>query len=120
MKMNNTKWRECLSILAAHRVYLQLRLVGDADFPLDYEAAYRVISQIETRDFVFVRKTIPYKDIAALRIVKDTFPAAETHNLNQASATLFTAELAELRGKLMQLGQLPLTEDDESILITAY
>ncbi len=120
MNMNNTKWRECLSILAAHRVYLQLRLVADADFPMDHEAAHRVISQIDSRDFVFVRKTIPYKDIAALRIVKDTFPAAETHNLNQASARLFTVELAELRGKLMQLGQLPLTEDDESILITAY
>lgn len=120
MNMNNTKWRECLSILAAHRVYLQLRLVGDADFPMDYEAAHRVISQIDTRDFVFVRKTISYKDIAALRVVKDAFPAAETQSLNQASGSLFIAELDELRRKLMQLGQVPLTEDDESILITAY
>ncbi|ABI38836.1 conserved hypothetical protein [Shewanella sp. MR-4] len=120
MNMNNTKWRECLSILAALRVYLQLHLVGDADFPMDYEAAHQVISQIDTRDFVFVRKTISYKDIAALRIVKDTFPAAETQSSNQASVLLFAAELAELRRKLMQLGQLPLTEDDESILITAY
>uniref|UniRef100_Q0HVM3 Uncharacterized protein n=1 Tax=Shewanella sp. (strain MR-7) TaxID=60481 RepID=Q0HVM3_SHESR len=120
MNMNNTKWRECLSILAAHRVYLQLRLVGDVDFPMDYEAAHRVISQIDTRDFVFVRKHIPYKDIAALRIVKETFPAAETQSSNKASVLLFTAELDELRRKLIQLGQLPLTEDDESILITAY
>jgi len=45
--MNNTKWRECISLLASHCVYLQLRLVGEADFPLDYEVSNEVISQIQ-------------------------------------------------------------------------
>lgn len=31
--MNNTKWRECITLLASHGVYLQLQLVGEADFP---------------------------------------------------------------------------------------
>ncbi|MFV0595285.1 hypothetical protein [Shewanella sp.] len=118
--MNNTKWRECLSILASHRVYLQLRLVGEADFPLDYEVAHQALCKIAPQNFVFVSKTIPYKDIAALRIVKHVFPAAVAGVACQASLTELKVELAELKRALMQLGQLPLTEDDESILIMAY
>ena len=110
--MNNTKWRECISLLAAHSVYLQLRLVGEADFPLDYEASNSVLSHINDEDCVFVRTSIRYKAISAIRIAKTIFP----DSLIPANFD----RLASLRADLKRLGQLPLTEDDKFIVIEGY
>lgn len=110
--MNNTKWRECLSVLASHCVYLQLRLLDEADFPLDCEVSNEVIAQIQTTDCVFVKRVIAYKSIAALRIIKTDLPPSA----NALQMDLMT----KLKQALSQLGQLPLTEDSEFITINGY
>lgn len=110
--MNNTKWRECMSLLAAHCVYLQLRLVGEADFPLDYEVSDEVISQIQAKDCVFVRRVIGYKSIAAIRIIKTDLPPS--------ARALQTDMMSKLKQELSLLGQLPITEDTEFITINGY
>lgn len=110
--MNNTKWRECISLLASHCIYLQLRLVGEADFPLDYEVSNEVISQIQAKDCVFVRRVIAYKSITALRIIKTDLPPS--------ARALQTDMMSKLKQALSQLGQLPLTEDSEFITINGY
>ena len=108
--MNNTKWRECISLLASHSVYLQLRLVGEADFPLDYEVSNEVISQIQAKDCVFVRRVIDYKSIAAIRIVKIHLPpSAKQMDM-----------MSKLKQELSQLGQLPIIENTEFITINGY
>ncbi|GGN17941.1 hypothetical protein GCM10007984_16080 [Shewanella putrefaciens] len=110
--MNNTKWRECITLLASHGVYLQLQLVGEADFPLDYEASNQVLSDIKTADCLFVQRRISYKSIYAIRIAKTLFPTG----LPDANVS----SLTELKIQLAQLGLLPLSEDDEFIFIHGY
>lgn len=110
--MNNTKWRECMTLLACRSVYLQLQLVGEEDFPLDYEASNQVLSEIMATDCLFVQRRISYKSIYAIRIAKTVFPSGLT------DTNLFL--LTELKIRLQQLGQLPLTEDDKFIFIHGY
>ncbi|MBP7664702.1 MAG: hypothetical protein KA770_12815 [Shewanella sp.] len=110
--MNNTKWRECMTLLASRPVYLQLQLVGEEDFPLDYEASNQVLSEIMATDCLFVQRCIRYKSINAIRIAKTVFPAGF------ADDNVFL--LAELKIRLQQLGQLPLIEDDQFIVIHGY
>jgi len=110
--MNNTKWRECMTLLASCPVYLQLQLVGEEDFPLDYEASNQVLSEIMATACLFVQRRIRYKSINAIRIAKTVFPAG------LADDNVFL--LAELKIRLQQLGQLPLIEDDQFIVIHGY
>lgn len=81
-------------------------------FPLDYEDSNRVLSDIKVADCLFVQRRISYKSIYAIRIAKTVFPAGLT------DANLFL--LTEFKIRLQQLGQLPLTEDDEFIFIHGY
>ena len=37
--MNNTKWRELLTLISGYPVYIQLKLVKDTDFHIDVERA---------------------------------------------------------------------------------
>ena len=94
--MNNTKWRECMTLLASRPVYLQLQLVGEEDFPLDYEASNQVLSEIMATDCLFVQRRISYKSIYAIRIAKTVFPAG------LADDNVFL--LAELKIRLQSIG----------------
>ncbi len=35
--MSNTKWRRILTLLAEYPLYLQFKLIGESEFPLDVE-----------------------------------------------------------------------------------
>lgn len=112
MLMNNTKWRECMNILASHSVYLQMRLVGETNFPLDHEVSNQAISHIGAKDCIFVRRVIAYKSIAGIRIVKTHLPP---------SATTISGELfAEIKAQLSGVGQLSLAEDPEFLTLYGY
>lgn len=72
--MNNTKWRELLSLLSQNQVYIQLKLVGDDDFPMDIEQSNLVISKISASSFIFVRKAFEYKKISQIKIITNRLP----------------------------------------------
>lgn len=66
--MNNTKWRELLTLISGYPVYIQLKLVKDTDFHIDVERADWVISSIEKDHFTYVKRTLTYQQIDKLKI----------------------------------------------------
>ncbi len=72
--MNNTKWRELLTLLSSYQIYIQLKCVDDDDFPLDVERPDWIISNIEDSTFVFVRRKFQYHEIDKIKIITDSLP----------------------------------------------
>lgn len=68
--MNNSKWKEMITMIGMASLHIQLRLLGDQDYPMDYELSNLVISDIRQSSFVYVNKEIKYNDIAGLRLCK--------------------------------------------------
>ena len=72
--MNNTKWRELLTIISAYPVYIQLKIVNDMDFHIDQERADWAISNIDKDQFTYIKRTIKYHQIDKLKIKNQPRP----------------------------------------------
>lgn len=72
--MNNTKWRELLTLISGYPIYIQLKLVKDADFHIDVERADLVVSNVENDQFTYVKRTLKYLQIDKLKIQNHPAP----------------------------------------------
>ncbi|MCH1926730.1 hypothetical protein L9G74_16340 [Shewanella sp. C32] len=107
--MNNTKWRRILTLLAEYPLYLQFKLLGEREFPLDVEQANLVLSGFGTTHFTLVRRELSYSDIGQLKIVTSPLPANTT--------------LSQLQQALAGIAQItinPLIAVEDGYLLSGY
>ncbi|UTZ24297.1 hypothetical protein [Vibrio campbellii] len=110
--MNNTKWRELLSLLSQNQVYIQLKLVGDDDFPIDTEQSNLVIRAIGPSSFIFVRKEFEYKQISQLKIITNQLPKSHS----QVEQGSFASLISQI--KRITINELLMVED--GIILNGY
>ncbi|QXO18540.1 hypothetical protein [Vibrio ostreae] len=110
--MNNTKWRELLSMLSKNQVYIQLKLVGDDDFPIDTEQSNLVIRALGPSSFIFVRKELEYKQISQLKIIVNQLPKSHS----QVEKSYFTSLISQI--KRITINELLVVEN--GLILNAY
>ena len=110
--MSNTKWRELLSLLNKDQVYIQVKLVGDDDFPIDIEQSNLVIGAIGQSSFIFVRKKFYYKQISQLKIITNQLPT----NHSKADQSAFASLISQIR--CITINELLVVED--GVILNGY
>lgn len=107
--MNNTKWRELLTIISAYPVYIQLKLVKEIDFHIDQERADWVISDLDNDHFTYVKRVITYQQIDKLKIQGQPKPKE-----------LDDEKYQELLGKIKKLIFNNIEYVDDSLVVNGY
>lgn len=107
--MNNTKWRELLTIISAYPVYIQLKLVKEMDFHIDQERADWVISNLDKDHFTYVKRAITYQQIDKLKIQGQPKPKE-----------LDDEKYQELLGKIKKLIFNNIEYVDDSLVVNGY
>lgn len=107
--MNNTKWRELLTIISAYPVYIQLKIVNDMDFHIDQERADWAISNIDRNQSTYVKRTIKYHQIDKLKIKNQPRPKELT-----------TGKHEELFFRIKRLITDNIQSSQDSLIVSGY
>ena len=113
--MNNTKWKEVLTILADARHPFQLASVGQEKFGIEEILSLDALERTYVKD-VLVGGPIMYKDIYALR-----FPRFKSYRNPQTGRVQHREDASDaVLKRLCQLGELPLEVMEEHAYIWGY
>ncbi len=109
--MCNTKWREIFTLLSEYQIYVQLKLLGDDDFPLDIEQSDLVIHDVGVTSVVFVRKECTYSQIAQLKIITNQLPKK-----SEVGDNIFES----LRERIKAITRNELIHVDDGLVLRGY